>query len=355
MTEMKSRLSPKCKIQPLLNAMTNFSNSNVLDELKLLFKPSALIRMCYPFGDLDGPIAWYHTTYRALYAALPDLERRDMIILSGQTTEGNHWVGCMGNYVGTFILPFLDIPPTGHFAHMRFHEFFKFEGEKVVEVQAIWDLPELMMLANAWPMSPQLGAFLFTPGPMTGDGLFVSGYAEDNIKKVKDMLSDLCRHPTDPDPKVMKLEKHWHPSFNWYGPAGIGTGRGITGFRAWHQIPFLRGMPDREVDKNSDCNSGWSANTHWIGEGNYVCETGWPNMRMKLSSDGWLGIAPVEKEIFLRSLDFWRLDEMGLIRENWVLVDLLDMYSQIGIAVFDRLKEFNKARNLGQLSILESL
>ena len=30
------------------------------------------------------------------------------------------------------------------------------------------------------------------------------------------------------------------------------------------------------------------------------------------------------------SLDFWRI-EGGLIRENWVLVDLLDMYRQIGV------------------------
>jgi hypothetical protein len=41
------------------------------------------------------------------------------------------------------------------------------------------------------------------------------------------------------------MERFWHPRFNWYGPAGIGTARGVRGFRAWHQIPFLRGMPDR--------------------------------------------------------------------------------------------------------------
>ena len=45
------------------------------------------------------------------------------------------------------------------------------------------------------------------------------------------------------------------------------------------------------------------------------------------------------------SLDFWRI-ENGKIRENWVMVDLLDAYRQLGIDVFDRLREFNKARNL---------
>ena len=33
---------------------------------------------------------------------------------------------------------------------------------------------------------------------------------------------------------------------------------------------------------------------------------------------------------------------MGLIRENWVLVDLLDVYDQIGVDVFARIREFNK-------------
>ena len=40
----------------------------------------------------------------------------------------------------------------------------------------------------------------------------------------------------------------------------------------------------------------------------------------------------------MRSLDFWRV-EGDLIRENWVLVDLLDVYSQLGVDVFARMRE----------------
>jgi len=49
-------------------------------------------------------------------------------------------------------------------------------------------------------------------------------------------------------------------------------------------------------------------------------------------------------------LDFWRL-ERGLIRENWVLIDLLDIYKQLGINVFDRLREFNKSRQTGKINL----
>ena len=58
-----------------------------------------------------------------------------------------------------------------------------------------------------------------------------------------------------------------------------------------------------------------------------------------------MGIAPVNKKIEMRSLDFWRL-ENGKIRENWVMVDILDVYNKIGLDVFARLREFNKAKNM---------
>ena len=66
-------------------------------------------------------------------------------------------------------------------------------------------------------------------------------------------------------------------------------------------------------------------------------------MKQTLSDGGWMGISPTGKRITMRSLDFWRI-EKGLIRENWVLIDLLDVYDQVGVDVFSRVREFNKAR-----------
>ena len=129
---------------------------------------------------------------------------------------------------------------------------------------------------------------------------------------------------------------------NWYGPAGIGTGRGINGFRHWHQIPFLNAMPDR--GQHSD-----EIIFHFFADNQYCAVTGWPNMVQTVSDDGWMGIAPSGKTINLRSLDFWRIDN-GRIRENWVLVDILDVYRQLNVDVFARLREFNKARPKGNIS-----
>jgi len=334
----------KTLFTPYRLSMESFELVSALEEAQQLITDDAIIRMCHPFGDISGVKAFFNNCYAPLHTAMPDLERRDMIMLAGTTPEGQAWIGCMGNYMGSFVAPFLDIPPTGHLAHMRYHEFYRFEEGKVTEIQAIWDIPELMMQAGAWPMAPQLGKFLCTPAPMSGDGLNVQGEGDASREHVIAMLEDLCKYPGNPDPAIMQLDTYWHPRFNWYGPAGIGTARGISGFRAWHQIPFLRAMPDRKLDESGNLMS------HWIAEGEYVGETGWPNMRLTLSHDGWIGIAPAGKEVLLRSLDFWRM-ENGLIRENWVLVDLLDLYAQIGVDVFARLREFNRARNISPITL----
>jgi predicted ester cyclase len=332
----------KSLIAPVQAAFTAGDQAAVRAALQSVIAPDAEVHLSAPFGSGTGPEALWGAV-APLWLAMPDLERRALICLAGTTPEGQDWIGICGNYMGTFTAPWLDIPPTGHLVHMRFHEFFRVQGGRIVEIQAIWDIPEVMMQAGAWPMAPQLGRFLCTPGPMTQDGLTASGDGQATMRHVLDMLTALCRHPADPDPAVMELERFWHPSFNWYGPAGIGTARGIAGFRNWHQIPFLTAMPDRGLDTGG-------LHSHWIAEGAYTCETGWPNMRLTLTHDGWLGLPPTGQPITLRSLDFWRM-EAGLIRENWVLVDLLDMYAQLGIDVFARMRAFNKARAIMPLTV----
>lgn len=337
----------KALVAPMRAALATAQADQVQSALRAVFAPDAIIRLCHPFGDLIGPDALYQQGYGPLLAAMPDLERRDMIVLAGTTPQGQDWVGCMGNYMGSFMAPLLDIRPTGHLAHMRYHEYFRLEAGKIVEMQAIWDIPEVMMQAGVWPMGPQLGALITTPAPMSGDGLTASGDGQATMDHVLAMLTALCRHPADPDPAVMEMPRYWHPRFNWYGPAGIGAMRGIAGFRHWHQIPFLGAMPDRGLDSGG-------LMSHWFAQGDYVCETGWPNMRLTITRDGWLGIAPAGQPITLRSLDFWRMED-GLIRENWVLVDLLDMWAQIGVDVLGRMREFNKARNMGPVSLPDGL
>jgi predicted ester cyclase len=330
-------------LDPLRAAQYDWDTACLQRALMDIADPAAVFHLSHPFGDIIGPEAFCQNALAPLADAWPDIERRDWLVMAGEDQDGQTWVGCGGHFYGTFSAPLLDIPPTGHLCHMRFHEFYRFEGNRVVEYQAIWDLPEVIKQAGAWPMTPSLGREFCVPGPASGDGLARGSRDQelsDNSRAlILQMLDHMTKHPVQGGPEVMELNRFWHPRMNWYGPAGIGTGRGISGFRNWHQIPFLNAMPDR--GQNTD-----KTTFHFFADNEYVAVTGWPNMAQTLSHDGWLGLVPTRQEITLRSLDFWRI-ENRLIRENWVLVDLLDVYQQLGVDVFARLREFNKARVSG--------
>ena len=331
-------------------AQYDWDEATLLAALEEGAAADAVFRLAFPFGDMHGPRTFHDRALAKLKAAWPDLERRDWIVIAGEDQHGAEWVGCAGHFIGTFTAPFLDIPPTGHLAHMRFHEFYRIEDGRIVEMQALWDIPEVMMQAGAWPMVPSLGREFCIPGPASGDGLFREARDPERSRASRqliiEMLEYMKRHPSQGGPEVMEMSRFWHQQMNWYGPAGIGTGRGIEGFRNWHQIPFLKGMPDRggKVDQIT---------YHFFGDNDYAAVTGWPDMIQTISHDGWLGIPPIGREITMRSLDFWRVED-GLIRENWVMVDLLDMYDQIGVDVFARMRELTKARIPGSISYRES-
>lgn len=343
MTSSSSDRTTICKtlIAPLRAAMRDFCESKVRGAMHDLIAPDATVHLCEPFGDTVGPDGFFDAAYAALFRAIPDLERRDYIVMGGPTAEGAEWIGCGGYYTGRFLRPWMDIPPTGHVFNMRFHEFYRFEGEQVAEVQLLWDIPEVMIQAGSWPMAPSLGREWHVPGPATHDGVILGPYdaaeGQRSCRLVTEMLEHMIRHPAMGGPEAMEMPRFWSERMSWYGPAGIGTARGIKAFRDWHQIPFLRAMPDRGQYPEQTSH-------HFFGDRSYVAVTGWPDMMQTISYGGWLGIAPTGKTITLRSLDFWRLED-GKIRENWVLVDLLDVYKQLAIDVFLRLREFNKRRN----------
>lgn len=265
--------------------------------------------------------------------------------MGGPDEHEGDWVGCGGHYVGIFVGSWLDIPPPGHLTHRRFHEFNRFECGRIVSIQTLWDIAEVMMQAQAWPLAASLGLEFCIPGPATQDGIvpgpWESEKATSSQRHIIDMLTHMKRYPSQGGPEIMEMDRFWHERMNWYGPAGIGTGRGIAGFRNWHQIPLLNGMADRRTYVDEII-------YHVFGDGDYAAVTGWPNMIQTLAQDGWLGIAPSGQRFTSRSLDFWRIED-GKIRENWVMVDMLDIYRQLGVDVFARMRKVNKRRVAGRL------
>jgi len=127
----------------------------------------------------------------------------------------------------------------------------------------------------------------------------------------------------------MGIEEYWHEDFMWYGPAGIGSTRGLNGFREYHQNPFLKAFPDRGSD-NNDIR---------FAEGTYCGWSGWPSMEATHTGDGWLGLPATDRSVTLRVMDFWRR-EGDELAENWVFIDMIDLLNRLGVDVFDRLRDY---------------
>lgn len=346
MAQRAKHSANKKRLTALRAAMYDFSENGVRAQLEEICSSDAVFRVGFPFDAMHGPDVFYRQALAPLFSAWPDLERRDSIVIAGSDTEGYDWVGCCGYYLGTSCAPWLDIQATGKLTQMRFHEFFRFIEGEIVETHMLWDIPEVMQQASVWPLAPALGKDGPVPAPANCRGLNTGEINGEQSKATRsliiDMINNMIRHPAEGGPELMQLEQFWHPNMNWYGPAGIGSMRGINGFRQAHQIPFLRAMPDRGQSTEGTTH-------HFFAENEFAAVTGWPNMNQTLSHAGWLGLPPTGQRITMRSLDFWRV-ESGLIRENWVMVDLLDVYNQLGIDVFARLRELRQG--LSQPSVL---
>ena len=336
----------KRRIQILRDALYDIEPARLQQQLGEVFAADCEIHLATPLEDLTGPAELFDMVYAPLLQAIPDLERRDFIVMAGHSPGqwSGDWVGCGGHYMGVFEQPWLDIPPTKHLVSMRYHEFFRFVDGVIVEMQALWDIPSLMMQACAWPLSPSLAPnWPVIPGPASGDGIIVAPYdpeqAAASVQLVMDMLKALRNSPQGV--AAMELDRYWHPKMMWYGPAGIGVMRRVLGFRNWHQTPFLKAMPDRFAFLEKGV---------MFGDGEFVGFTAWPGGQSTLSGDGFLGIPPTGKRLTRRSLDFWRC-ENGMVRENWVLLDLLHIYGQLGVDVFERMRELTIARQARPMAV----
>jgi predicted ester cyclase len=192
-----------------------------------------------------------------------------------------------------------------------------------------------MLQAGVYPLRPALGHAGLVMPPASLDGLCREGadlvHTAGSVQLVMDML-DCLRRFDGVRLASMDLENYWHSDFMWYGPAGIGTTRGIAGFRRHHQGPFVSAFPDRDVDHHA-CT---------VASGDYVATGGWPHMHGTHLGGDWLGLPASGRRLELRVMDIWRR-EGGLLKENWVAIDIPQMLLQMGLDVFSQMQELRQA------------
>lgn len=285
--------------------------------------PGCTWHVAHPVGSLHGVDAVMEGWLLPLRRALPGATRRELLVLGGASRVGpGQWVSVLGHVVGNFEAPLFGIAPHGKLVFLRVGEFYRVEDGRVTDAFILPDLLDLMRQAGR-SLPQQLGSELQFPAPATLDGVLPRhrGRGEAAAVLVEAMLGDLRTF----DPGTFDSAGqtgaggYWHRDMLWYGPGGIGANFTYGGFQRDHRVPFLQAFPDR-VGGNHFSR---------FGDGDYVCSGGWPSMTMTHRGD-YLGIPPTGRALTLRVMDFWRV-EGGSIRENWVLLDLLDLARQMGV------------------------
>lgn len=308
----------------VLNRLITISDADLGAFMAAHFSPNVVWAVSHPVNRLEGIEAIKDGLLRPLRTALSHIRRRDEIFIGGKNRVGEgQWTASVTHYVGNFKAPLFGISPNHRLVFLRSGEFYRIEDGKIVEAKLIIDFLDLMRQAGRFPLPDMLGNEMLFPGPATHDGVLPErrGDAAASMDIVDAMLADLVDYDDETFASRNQTGDggYWHEDMLWYGPGGIGSNYRWEGFVKDHREAFLRAFPDRKGG-NSYCR---------FGDGDYAAISGWPSMTMTHKGE-YLGVAATNKKLTLRVMDFYRCAG-DKIMENWVLLDYLDLFQQMGV------------------------
>ena len=308
--------------------MIRASDQDFPDLARSLIATDSIWDIAHPVEKCTGRDAVVETFLTPLRRALTHIRRRDILFIGGDNTRdaGGKWCAAVTHYVGNFDQSLFGLRPSGKLALLRSGEFYRIENDQIVEAKIIFDLPDLAHQSGRNPFPPELGTEICFPAPATQDGLLPTvGNGAASLAVVEAMLGDL--HAYDPktgaSPGQTGTDGYWHEDMMWYGPTGVGSNYRWDGFVRDHRASFLKAFPDRKGG-NHYCR---------IGDGNYAAVSGWPSMTMTHKGD-YLGVEATNKALTLRVMDFYRC-QSGQIIENWVCLDYVELFHQMGVDLID--------------------
>lgn len=329
MTASTVSAAQKRAVHDNLHAICSASDSKFESTVANAYEASAELNAFHPVNQHSGSAAIAAAFWRPLRESLCDVERRDLIVAAADY-NGGHFVACMGHYQGNFVSDFHGIPATHGVVMLRYGEIHEIRGDRISRSFVIVDLLDLMRQAGCWPIAPSLGAEDTWPGPALHNGARLD--TVDPVRGAEALQPVMRMHQAlfafdGKTLESMDHAKYWTPHFLWYGPSGIGTARGLAGFQAHHQIPFLRAFPDRKGGKH----------IAKIADGDFIVTGGWPSVVATHTGPEWLGLGPTGRPVNMRVMDFYRI-EGDLIAENWVPIDIIDILRQLGVDALGRMR-----------------
>ena len=311
-----------------------------------------------PIDQIQGAESLISDFWLPLLHSFPDLKRNAYIFMGGidsgesiyGTDEVEEWVSGVGYLTGTFAEDWLGIPATGKKTNIHFGQFYFMREGKIAESYVMYDILAVMRQAGFQVLPPAFGAEGGkVPAPVARDGILLTEQDElegrKTLQLVEVMGRGLARYVRSRDGGDMsKMEQwhYWHQDMKWYGPSGIGACFTLEEFADFHQRPWLHGFGDRDMEDSGD-----GRVMGFVGEGKYACGGIW-DYEFSHNHGDYAGIPTTGKLMTIRDFDWWKR-EGELLIENWIPIDLIDICRQMGVDLFDRLREQIELKKQGKL------
>lgn len=290
-----------------------------------------------PINQLNGIDAVNSKYWQPLLQSFPDIKRESYIFFGGKSSgrvdgqfDGREWVCGLGHFTGTFQEDWLTIPATGKETQIRWSEFCRMDEGKIVEIHILLDVPDVMQQAGFPVLPPDRGAIGLWPPPRAGNGILLTAQDEQetqqSLQLIRAMIYEGLNKFDESELESMGMAQFFHPQLQWYGPSGIGGCRSLKEFEDFHQKHWLHAFPDRQVQ---DLDS-------LFVEGRYMGASSFPGV-LATHTGQYLDCPATGNQISFNGIDIW-VREGDMLVENWVFVDLIDVFLQFGIDLFDRMR-----------------
>lgn len=290
-----------------------------------------------PINDLGGAEAVVNGFWQPLLHSFPGLRRESHLFFGGRSNgrvdglnDGRRWVCGTGYFHGRFTNDYLGISPSGGDVKIRWGEFCRVADGRIVEIYLLVDLIDLMQQAGHQVLGQSRGIDGLYPPPRARDGLLheaqdqaTSSYTLEHIRR---FIFDGLNSYDQANLESMGIAGYFHPEVRWYGPGGIGACLSLEEFEDNHQRHWLHAFPDRRVQDLDAL----------IAEGPYSGGPGWAGVTATHSGE-YLGCSPTDRPVEFNGLDFWKLENDRYV-ENWVFVDMIHLFRQLGVDLFERLR-----------------
>jgi predicted ester cyclase len=299
-----------------------------------------------PLNQIRGVDSVITQFWEPLLNSFPDIKRVPHILIGG-LSENEEWVSGYGYFTGTFVHDWLGIPATGKKTNINFGQFFVMREGKIAESYVIFDMLSVMKQAGFQVLPPaygQEGGKVLKP---SSNGILLTEQDDLESRKtlqlIDAMASSMGWYNRSRDMENMETMQHhhfWHPDFHWMGPTGIGSSHTIEEYKDFHQRPWVIGFGDREINEKPG-----GRFMGFYGEGQFGALGIWDS-KFSVHHGEYQGIPATKKMMTLRDFDWYRR-EGDLLVQNWIPIDLIDLFLQMDIDLFDRMHRQNELRKRG--------